>query len=431
MSHTHTPVSASVIKSTSRFAPKAIPRKKRDVQPEKPILTAPLEGSESEEDLTGSQDKTVQAISERTVSELTQVIHIPTSANVSPVSTAQQVAAITVPTLSTSSPSVDKSVAVGTDIRQSKSPSHSISRPRKRRKPTTSRSEASIKSQERKSQSEALEETVASSATTTMSEMCVDKRTGRKSSRYGELQEAERQRRRQLETKRAEVNVELEVASPTVPTQATDSGERHDVEEATDDDRLQPLSSGTARVITDENGNIVLDQSSLQINRHAAHPSSLTASLVHTTETVFSSKVNSSTYASNRSHATNNIRWLPSDNERFYEALQMFGTDFQMISDYLGNGKTRRHVKNKFDREEKTNEAKITWALKNKKPVDAEALQEMRGVKLKNREELKEELERLREEREAVIGLPPVGERQVQGAGSRSIIADAIYMVNQ
>jgi len=31
----------------------------------------------------------------------------------------------------------------------------------------------------------------------------------------------------------------------------------------------------------------------------------------------------------------------------------MFGTDFGMVADYLGGGKMRRHVKNKFDREEK------------------------------------------------------------------------------
>ena len=39
--------------------------------------------------------------------------------------------------------------------------------------------------------------------------------------------------------------------------------------------------------------------------------------------------------------------------------LRMFGTDFGMISTYLGGGKSSRHVKNKFDREEKVNPDKV------------------------------------------------------------------------
>src|SRR5438876_2331403 len=54
MSHTHTPVSASVIKSTSRFAPKAVPRKKAaaNVPPPKPTPVPTLdEPSESEDEV--------------------------------------------------------------------------------------------------------------------------------------------------------------------------------------------------------------------------------------------------------------------------------------------------------------------------------------------------------------------------------------------
>ena len=51
MSHTHTTVSASVIKSTSRFAPKAIPRKKQAAPPPtKPTPAPPPEESSESED---------------------------------------------------------------------------------------------------------------------------------------------------------------------------------------------------------------------------------------------------------------------------------------------------------------------------------------------------------------------------------------------
>jgi transcription factor TFIIIB component B'' len=226
-----------------------------------------------------------------------------------------------------------------------------------------------------------------------MSEMCVDKRTGRRSSRYAELREAERQRRRLKELKRDRaISIEPSIQEPTPSPD--------------EDDSLQPLSTGTTRVMTDSDGHIIVDPSSLQVDRHAIHPSTLTESLVHTTETIFSSKTNSATYASTRTHVSNTVRWFPNDNERFYNALQMFGTDFGMIATFLGGGKSRRHVKNKFYKEEKKNSDKLTWALKNRIDVDIAALEEQRGQKLKSVEEMKEELEGLREEARIVMALP-------------------------
>jgi Myb DNA-binding like len=61
----------------------------------------------------------------------------------------------------------------------------------------------------------------------------------------------------------------------------------------------------------------------------------------------------------------------------------MFETDFGMVATYLGNGKTRRHVKNKFDREEELNLDQLTLALKNKLAVDVARLEEKRGTKLR------------------------------------------------
>jgi Myb DNA-binding like len=137
--------------------------------------------------------------------------------------------------------------------------------------------------------------------------------------------------------------------------------------------------SGTARVITDSQGQIIVDPVSLQADRHAIHPSTLTDSLVHTTETTFFSKVNAAMSPSTRTHASNNIRWFLNDNERFYTALQMFGMDFGMIAMFLGGGKSCRQVKNKFSREEKKNGDKLTWVLKNRIEVDVDvaALEEL------------------------------------------------------
>ena len=314
---------------------------------------------------------------------------------------------------------------------------------RKRRTQTTSDAPSRRR---RRTTPPTAEEVVIVPSTAKMSEMCVDKRTGRKSARYAELREAERQRKRLREIKREQERAGLTPApelssSPTrhneitedevVPLVETVQQQQQQEEE---DDSLGPITTGTARVMTDENGNIILDQSSLQVDRHEIHPSTLTESLVHTTETIFSSKTNSATYASTRARASNTIRWLPEDNERFYTALRMFGTDFGMIATYLGGGKQRRHVKNKFYREERTNSDKLTWALKNRLEVDVAGLEEKYGTKFKNMEEMREELEGLKAEAALVKALPPLSESQdlvqnqssERGGPGRSIIAEAL-----
>src|SRR5271167_4178272 len=98
MSHTHTPVSASVIKSTSRFAPKAVPRKKPtpNVPPPKPAPAPTLDQpSESEDEVEeidlledtelpsntlGSVGRNVEGVPtiQSSIPTLPQVIPVPT-----------------------------------------------------------------------------------------------------------------------------------------------------------------------------------------------------------------------------------------------------------------------------------------------------------------------------------------------------------------
>jgi transcription factor TFIIIB component B'' len=241
--------------------------------------------------------------------------------------------------------------------------------------------------------------------------MCIDRRTGKKSSRYPELQEAERQRRR-LRTLQRDQTQDPADPAPQEEAEEPTNGSLEltipAVEE--DDDALVPANFSTAMLMTDSNDNIIIDRSTLQIDRQPVHPSQLTDSLIHTTETIFSSKVNSGTYPSSRTHASSNIRWLPADNEAFYQALQMFGTDFDLVAEWVG-GKTRRHVKNKFYREEKRNEDKLTWALKNRLPADVGELERRRGRKLRKLDEM-EEWQVFRQEAEAIKALPRISESQ-------------------
>jgi transcription factor TFIIIB component B'' len=433
MSHPHTAVSASVIKSTSRFAPKAVPRKKAltNIPPPKPTPAPTVEEpSDSEDELeeepridleedtevpTGTSQVTLsQRPAGRNIEGVPTIqSSIPTSLNQATPILAPTVVSQPTRSLRSSGPVHEPPATPSTQSTELVLSTSSTSR---KRRHTTISVEESTHRRRRRSTPPTAEQVVIIPATMTMSEMCIDKRTGRKSSRYAELQEAERQRRKLRELKREQQQSESQDDPPEEPTVPVELPTTTPEDES---DELLPVGAGAARVIADSDGNFRIDQSSLQVSRHAIHPSALTDSLVHTTETVFSSKTNSSTYASTRTHASNTIRWLPSDNERFFTALRMFGTDFGMISTYLGGGKSRRHVKNKFDREEKSNPDKVTWALKNKLAVDIVGMEEKRGTKLRGLEEMKEELEGIRAEARAVMALPRISQQNGDMGSSR------------
>ena len=55
-------------------------------------------------------------------------------------------------------------------------------------------------------------------------------------------------------------------------------------------------------------------------------------------------------------------KWLPEETEKFYKALQIFGTDFSIIMKLLP-GRSRKQIKNKFNREERENSQKIDSIL--------------------------------------------------------------------
>jgi len=245
MSHSHTPVSASVIKSTSRFAPKAVPRKKAaaNVPPPKsipaPTLDEPSESDdEVEESRTDLEEETElpTAASQETISHHVagrSIEGVPTIQFSIPTDLNQATLILTPTALPQPTRSLRSSGPVSTPTTAQITPStelvlSSASASRKRR-PTTTSVEESTRHRRRRSTPPTAEQVVISPATMTMSEMCVDKRTGRKSSRYAELQEAERQRRKLRELKREQQLSESQDSTPIelpevpieVPTTAT------------------------------------------------------------------------------------------------------------------------------------------------------------------------------------------------------------------
>lgn len=108
------------------------------------------------------------------------------------------------------------------------------------------------------------------------------------------------------------------------------------------------------------NGQIVLDDESLHIDRRERD--AVDESVMEVVEEHQNSRlVNSQTWSKREKVE----KWDAASTERFYEALSMFGTDFEIISKMFA-GRSRRQLRNKFNNEERRYPARITAALRTR-----------------------------------------------------------------
>ncbi|GAA98702.1 uncharacterized protein L969DRAFT_91376 [Mixia osmundae IAM 14324] len=151
----------------------------------------------------------------------------------------------------------------------------------------------------------------------------------------------------------------------TAATQASIDGD--------DEDFTMPAVGGPRLQIVD--GQYAIDESSTQIRRAGLGRDDAEREVV--TESANTRFVNSSTH----SKRTGSAKWRSEENLAFFEALRMFGTDFEMIA-RLFPGRNRRMLKNKYTREEKDRPAMVNWALSNRIPIDIEMYELRTGVSL-------------------------------------------------
>lgn len=160
---------------------------------------------------------------------------------------------------------------------------------------------------------------------------------------------------------------------------------------------LREQSMPTAGQMMLVDGVLVLDESTTQYDRHAEADRER-EHLVEQEENEWSKRTNQATYMKKK---TTGGQWTALETEEFYDALRMLGTDFQMIAQKLGGGKTRRHVKLKFNREERANPAAINACLIGEKTTKL-VIDAFRGAEdLEESEAIEKELADAREEREA------------------------------
>ncbi|EWC45620.1 hypothetical protein DRE_05181 [Drechslerella stenobrocha 248] len=93
------------------------------------------------------------------------------------------------------------------------------------------------------------------------------------------------------------------------------------------------------------NGQLVLDETSVQVDRRERDMGA-DGPLEVIEESNLTRRVNSATW----SKREKTERWDDEETDRFYEALGMFGTDFEMMSKMFA-GRSRRMLKNKEDHE--------------------------------------------------------------------------------
>lgn len=105
----------------------------------------------------------------------------------------------------------------------------------------------------------------------------------------------------------------------------------------------------------DEHGKVQVVKESMTVDRHLRDQVPRTA-VVH--ETDYDRRVNSATF----SKRERTDRWTASENERFYQCLEQWGTDFEIMSKLFRN-RTRAQLKRKFNKEDRVNPARVRQAL--------------------------------------------------------------------
>lgn len=143
-------------------------------------------------------------------------------------------------------------------------------------------------------------------------------------------------------------------------------------------------------------GEIRLNERSLQVDRHAAVDQ---ANYEVQEENDFTHLTTSATYLRRNMKPG---QWSDEETDKFYSALTMFGTDFETIA-RLFKDKTRKHIKLKFNREERADPDRIQKALVGERTVmiDIEQYQRDTGQEFETAEKIYEEQRKAEEEFEA------------------------------
>lgn len=211
-----------------------------------------------------------------------------------------------------------------------------------------------------------------------MSDLCKDLRTGKMSKREMELRNmelAELERKRKAE----------EEGEDTEQTPIKQNGDAPPPPPALDHSEAQAQSGPVMRIV---NGEIVLDNASLQVDRHADAERNAGV-LEDVVENSLTRKINQSTYGKR----TKAESWDEEMTDLFYRGLRMFGTDFMMISKLFPN-RSRHQIKLKFNNEERRHPERIKETLLGpSETIDIATYSEMTNAEYDDPKAVQQELD--------------------------------------
>lgn len=233
-----------------------------------------------------------------------------------------------------------------------------------------------------------------------MSELTKPLRTGRKSQIEMELQEMDAEAQAQRRQRRIDKRNGIEPSAPPESNTRVETAE----------ERLNRLAPAVQEnvlavpdLILDADGNMVVDETSLQIDRHARAAAEREAEPPEIIEeNDLTRRVNAGSWLKRDKSGG----WNTMYTDQFYDGLRMFGTDFNMISKMFP-GRSRHSVKLKFNKEEREDPLRVERALKGERlAVDMAEFQKAAGMEFSDPKELEREMEedrRVIEEEQAAL----------------------------
>ncbi|KAJ6789556.1 hypothetical protein PWT90_10784 [Aphanocladium album] len=282
--------------------------------------------------------------------------------------------------------------------------------PKPRKRSTTSATGEKATSRPRKARSttpDDSENKMVDLQTLKMSDLTRDLHIGKKFSRHDELRERERMARVQAKLNKEGLALNGDGSRSGTPlaeqAQRIKAGTPGSATPGAEGDATAnggPAPAGPQFRIVD--GQIVVDQSSLVMDRHARAAAAQAGEDMETIEeNDFTRLITSSSFMNTSKLRGPNI-WTDDETELFYRGLSMFGTEFQMIS-HMFPGKQRRHIKLKFNREERYNPTRIDAALIGEKTtkMDLEEYKTLTGAEFESVESIMAEQRKIEEGYEA------------------------------
>ncbi|KAL8276375.1 hypothetical protein RQP46_011220 [Phenoliferia psychrophenolica] len=184
-------------------------------------------------------------------------------------------------------------------------------------------------------------------------------------------------------------------------------------EEDDDDDYGDLVETEYAPQMRIVDGELVIDDSSLEVDRSARAEATFTGQREVIEESANDRLVNSGTWGKQ----VRTEKWTSDETELFYDLLHQFGTDFEMIAAMFPH-RSRRQIKAKWTKEDKQNPKLITAALMRKKPIDQAAYSKATGLDLSGPvpDDPFEAIQKVREElaaKAALSGEPIYGQQHV------------------